>query len=149
MKKTVVFILFVFFVTGLLTAFIGKRETVDKISLGKRLFFDPVLSSDRTISCASCHKPDHAFADTSATSPGVLGRKGTRNTPSSMNVTLQNFFFWDGRAESLEAQALAPIANPDEMNLPIDQALIRLKNVSSYRRDFNEIYHRNPVREDL
>jgi cytochrome c peroxidase len=84
----------------------------DQVELGRLLFFDPILSGDRTISCASCHKPAYAFADTTALSPGVSGRKGTRNTPSAMNIAIQDIFFWDGRARTLEEQALAPIANP-------------------------------------
>src|SRR5215217_4452794 len=76
------------------------NEPVTKQDLGKLLFFDPILSSDGTISCASCHKPQFAFADTSATSLGVGGAKGERNTPSAMNVAMQKNFFWDGRAKS-------------------------------------------------
>src|SRR6187402_2081610 len=99
----------------------------DKVALGKLLFFDTVLSSDKSISCASCHKPRHAFADTSAVSSGVHGRKGVRNTPSAMNVDQQPHFFWDGRARTLEEQALIPIANPMEMDLPLDSAVARLR----------------------
>ncbi len=148
-RRSVVFSVFLLGGFSLLTAFIGKEVRLYKISLGKKLFFDPILSSDRTISCASCHKPAFAFSDSSATSLGVHNRKGKRNTPSSMNLSLQNFFFWDGRAKSLEEQALAPIANPDEMNLPIDRALIRLRNNTSYRAAFRNIYHRDPASADL
>src|SRR5262245_47930768 len=88
------------------------HDPENKAALGKILFFDPILSSDSTISCASCHKPEFAFADSSATSIGIGGIKGERNTPSAMNVTLHQKFFWDGRAKSLEDQALAPIENP-------------------------------------
>jgi len=70
-----------------------KNETTSKEELGKLLFFDPVLSKDYTISCASCHKPGHAFADTTAVSRGVARRKGSRNTPSAMNVSLQRRFW--------------------------------------------------------
>ena len=108
-------------------AFLPDEGPADKAALGEMLFFDPVLSRDRTISCASCHKPAFAFADTLAVSHGVKGRPGTRNTPSAMNLSLQRTFFWDGRAQSLEAQALAPIANPDEMDLPVEEAVQRLK----------------------
>jgi cytochrome c peroxidase len=71
-------------------------EPADKPELGKLLFFDPILSGDNTISCASCHKPQYAFADTSATSLGVGGIRGMRNTPSAMNVALQKIFFGMG-----------------------------------------------------
>jgi len=149
MRRSVVFGVYLLAGIILLTAFIGKEPRLDKIGLGKKLFFDPILSSDRTISCASCHKPAFAFSDSSPTSLGVHGMKGKRNTPSSMNLSLQNFFFWDGRAKSLEEQALAPIANPDEMNLPVDRALLRLRNNPSYRTAFRNIYHRDPTRADL
>lgn len=112
--------------------------------LGKRLFFDPILSRDSTISCASCHKPAYAFADTSAVSTGVKGRKGVRNTPAAMNLTLQQTFFWDGRAGSLEEQVLAPIANPLEMDLPVATAVLRLRNSQTYRLAFRTIFNREP-----
>ena len=105
-------------------------EPANKAALGKLLFFDPVLSRDSTISCASCHRPEYAFADTSAVSIGVGGAKGARNTPSAMNVLLQRVFFWDGRALTLEEQALKPIENPAEMNLPLDVAVHRLPRSS-------------------
>src|SRR6478609_10250233 len=113
-----------------------KNETTSKEELGKLLFFDPVLSKDYTISCASCHKPGYAFADTTAVSRGVARRKGSRNTPSAMNVSLLSSFFWDGRAADLEEQALAPIKNASEMNLPLPDAIRRLKNNKRYYRLF-------------
>src|SRR5262245_6849372 len=119
-------------VVGLLPWSFRSDQPVTKEELGKRLFFDPILSSTRKISCASCHKPAFAFADTSAVSLGVNNKAGTRNTPTSMNVRLQRFFFWDGRAKNLEEQALAPIENPLEMNLPLDKAIARLGSNSNY-----------------
>jgi cytochrome c peroxidase len=121
----------------------------DQVELGRLLFFDPILSGDRTISCASCHKPAYAFADTTALSPGVSGRKGTRNTPSAMNIAIQDIFFWDGRARTLEEQALAPIANPVEMNLPLDPALRRLRHNKKYRGLFRKVFNSDPTREHL
>jgi cytochrome c peroxidase len=126
-------------------ASVNKSESVDKVELGKLLFSDPILSKDRTISCSSCHKPEYAFADTIATSMGVGGARGVRNTPSAMNVSLQKIFFWDGRAKTLEEQALAPIKNPDEMNLPIDQALRRLKLNHKYSLYFKKIFNSEPT----
>ncbi len=127
----------------------GKKKPVSKAELGKLLFFDPILSKDLTISCASCHKPGYAFADTSAVSKGVAQRKGTRNTPSAMNVSLQSRFFWDGRAANLEEQALAPIQNAAEMNLPLQQALYRLRNNKKYYRLFNEVFNDEPTARNL
>lgn len=122
----------------------GVQMPEDEIALGKTLFSDPLLSSDKKISCASCHKPSFAFADTSAVSLGVLNRKGVRNTPSAMNVNNAAFFFWDGRASTLEEQALIPIANPDEMNLPVDSAVHRLQQSGFYREAFQKIYQQQP-----
>jgi cytochrome c peroxidase len=125
------------------------NEPADKAALGKLLFFDPILSKDNTISCASCHKPAYAFADTSVVSIGVGGRKGTRNTPTAMNVRLQHSFFWDGRAATLEEQALAPIENPDEMNLPLDTAIARLQQHKAYNAYFKKLFGTEPNRNNL
>ena len=125
------------------------NDQMDKATLGKILFSDPILSKDKTISCASCHKPEFAFADTSAVSVGVGGLKGTRNTPSAMNVRLQRTFFWDGRAKNLEEQALAPIENPVEMNLPVDEAVNRLGQNERYRSYFKKVFNEEPSRESL
>jgi cytochrome c peroxidase len=119
------------------------------IELGRQLFFDSILSSTRQISCASCHKPEFAFADTSVVSLGVFGRKGTRNTPSAMNVANAASFFWDGRAKTLEEQALMPIVNPDEMNLPVDSAVHRLRSSEFYTKAFQLIYQQPPSAETL
>ncbi|QEC44656.1 cytochrome-c peroxidase [Pseudobacter ginsenosidimutans] len=126
-----------------------KKGPLTAISLGKALFSDPVLSSDRKISCATCHKPAFAFADTSVVSLGVMGRKGVRNTPSAMNVSLAASFFWDGRAATLEEQALIPIANPNEMNLPVDSAVNRLCNIPFYQNAFRKVYGRKPDAQSM
>jgi cytochrome c peroxidase len=111
-----------------------------RTELGRKLFFDPILSRDRSISCASCHKPEHAFADNVRVSKGVGGTEGVRNTPSVMNSTARVSFFWDGRASSLDTQALLPIENPVEMALPIAQALERVNADPAYAHDFVELY---------
>lgn len=117
--------------------------------LGEQLFSDPILSRNRTVSCATCHLPAYAFADTSALSTGVFGRKGTRNTPSAMNVLLQSNFFWDGRAKTLEEQALAPIENPDEMDLPIAEAVKRLNKSKTYVAQFGRVFGKLPNKTNL
>ncbi|MBO0933026.1 cytochrome-c peroxidase [Fibrella aquatilis] len=117
--------------------------------LGERLFSDPILSRTRTISCATCHRPDYAFADTSAVSVGVRGQRGKRNTPSAMNVLLQANFFWDGRAATLEEQVLAPIENPDEMDLPIAEAVNRLNRSKTYVAQFGRVFGELPSRTNL
>lgn len=133
----------------LMHASFSGNEPADKAALGKMLFFDPILSKDGTISCASCHKPAYAFADTSAVSIGVGGRKGTRNTPTAMNVRLQHSFFWDGRAATLEEQALAPIENPDEMGLSLDKAIVRLQRHKGYNAWFKKIFNSEPNLNNL
>lgn len=146
MKLAIVFAIVVLFVTQV--SFYSK-EPANKAELGELLFSDPILSRDRTISCASCHKPAFAFADTSAVSLGVQGRKGVRNTPTAMNLSLQRTFFWDGRAKTLEEQALAPIANPDEMDLPIATAIQRLNADEKYKLYFRKIFNAAPDSTNL
>ncbi len=112
--------------------------------LGRLLFEDPILSSDQSVSCASCHIPAFAFSDTSAVSLGVMAQKGTRNTPAITNMSARSAFFWDGRAGTLEQQVVQPIENPVEMNLPLPAALERLRNSARYRGYFKAIYGREP-----
>ena len=111
----------------------------DVVELGERLFFDPMLSSDYSISCASCHIPEFAFADTTTFSEGVHGQKGTRNTPSSMNMAARPYFFYDGRAANIQEQVLVPIHNPVEMNLPLTALVDRL-NESPYKGWFKQVF---------
>jgi cytochrome c peroxidase len=86
-----------------------------KVELGKLLYFDKRLSSDSTVSCASCHAPEKAFTDGAPVSTGIGGQKGGRSAPTVINRAYSTQQFWDGRAPSLEAQAVGPIANPIEM----------------------------------
>lgn len=121
----------------------------NEIALGKSLFFDTILSRDSSISCASCHKPEFAFADNTPTSFGVYKRSGSRNTPSAMNMSARNFYFWDGRAETLEEQAIGPIENPVEMDLPISIAIRRLLKNEKYIQSFRLVYNQLPNSENL
>ena len=129
-----------------LLAHLGAEDPqpLNSVRLGEKLFFDSILSEDYSLSCASCHRPEFAFADTSALSKGVHGRLGTRNTPSAMNVGDRDFLFWDSRATSLEEQALGPIVNPVEMNLALDVAVARLRAHEDYRRAFLQVYQAEP-----
>ncbi|SDD55769.1 cytochrome c peroxidase [Dyadobacter soli] len=122
----------------------SRSLPADEIALGKQLFFDPILSSTRQISCSSCHRPENAFADTTAVSLGVFKRKGKRNTPSVMNLGDAAFLFWDGRVETMQQQALIPIANRDEMALPVDSAVGRLRANAFYQSAFVRIYKQQP-----
>jgi len=116
-----------------------------RVALGRRLFMDPLLSADRRVSCASCHRPDHAFSDTVARSSGVHGRAGPRNAPSLLNAVYRDAFFWDGRAASIEEQVLQPIQDSLEMDLPLDQAVARLRDDETYRRAFRREFRAEPT----
>ncbi len=119
-------------------------EPENSQQLGEKLFFDPILSADRTISCASCHLPAFAFADTATLSSGVAGTLGARNSPSCMNMAARRIFFYDGRAETLEEQTLQPIRDAKEMNLPVAQAVKRLRIDLNYSKWFKKIYNQKP-----
>jgi cytochrome c peroxidase len=118
------------------------RLTPEKVRLGRWLFFDPRLSKDHTISCASCHDPQHAFSDTRPRSKGVGGLEGTRKSPPVLNVgfTVSGRFFWDGRAASLAEQARGPLTNPVEMANTTEAAVRTVGDVPGYRRAFREAY---------
>jgi cytochrome c peroxidase len=100
--------------------------TSEKIKLGRQLFFDSRLSRDGSMSCASCHDPKWAFADSRRVAVGIGGRTGTRRSPRIINRVYGSSFFWDGRAISLEEQVVQPISNPDEMDLSLSEAVSRL-----------------------
>lgn len=110
--------------------------TADKIALGRLLFEDKRISSTGTISCASCHDAKLGFADGEPKGKGVTGRRLERHTPSVWNVAFSPLLFWDGRAESLEDQVRFPIAHPDEMGGTLDEAVMRLSKIESYRQAF-------------
>jgi cytochrome c peroxidase len=116
-----------------------------KAALGQRLFSERLLSKDRTLSCADCHQKERAFTDGRKTAVGIGGQVGTRNTPTLVNRALGRAHFWDGRAGTLEEQALGPIANPAEMNLPIQEAVERLLAVPSYREAFRAAFGGDPT----
>lgn len=138
---------------GLAVVFsVGFNPTIPiktKAQLGRKLFSDPILSKDNTISCATCHIPAFGFADTLSISLGVGGTHGTRNAPGVMNLRGHEPFFWDGRAATLEAQAIMPIENPVEMNLPIKEAVKRLNENKTYRSLFLAIFKQTPNARNL
>src|SRR6056297_2734010 len=98
-----------------------------KVELGRQLYFDPRLSIDSTISCASCHDPNEGFAAHTTFGIGVEGQEGGRNSPFAYNRILSREQFWDGRAATLEDQAVGPIANPIEMGSDHDACVECLK----------------------
>jgi cytochrome c peroxidase len=118
----------------------GREEVSTKEELGEKLFSDPILSRGKAISCASCHLPAFAFADTAAFSIGDKGTRVARNSPALTNLSGRTDFFWDGRAASLEDQVLGPLAARDEMDLPIEEAVARLKKDTYYNAAFQKIF---------
>jgi len=118
--------------------------TAVKARLGERLFFDRTLSADGRISCASCHDPARAFSSGTPVSTGVFGRQGTRNVPTILNRAYGRYFFWDGRAQSLEEQVLGPVQNPSEMGLPLSTFTARLHASDLYLREFSDVFGEPP-----
>lgn len=100
--------------------------TSESVALGRRLFDDRRLSRDGTIACSSCHDPERAFSKPDAISPGIFGRRGTRNAPALVNRGWGRAFFWDGRSASLEEQVLKPIEDPNEMGSTLVDAAARV-----------------------
>jgi cytochrome c peroxidase len=123
--------------------------TEAKVELGRRLFFDSVLSKDRSVSCATCHKPELAFADDRPIAVGIFGRVGRRHSPSLVNRGLGRTQFWDGRAATLEDLALQPLRDANEMDLPPDEALLRLTADPSYVAAFQSAFGRPASTEDM
>jgi cytochrome c peroxidase len=114
--------------------------TTNTIALGRRLFYDPKLSKDNSLACASCHKPEYDFADNAKLSMGVGGVIGVRNAPTILNAAYQPFQFWDGRAMSLEQQAASPIVDPIEMNQPHEVFLSKLAKDTIYKTLFAKAF---------
>ena len=131
------------------SSFIDNKPVTTKAQLGELLFNENILSLDSSVSCASCHKPEFGFADTVAFSYGINYKLTSRNTPSVLNMKFRDKLFWDGRAASLEEQSLMPIANPDEMGLPITEAVKRLNKNSYYKNLFIKIFKEKPNKKNL
>ncbi|NLH99310.1 MAG: cytochrome-c peroxidase [Chthonomonadales bacterium] len=120
-----------------------------KVELGKQLYFDTRLSKDSTTSCATCHSPDHGWADPKPVSEGVGRQKGGRNAPTVLNSAYMPLQFWDGRAATLEEQALGPIQNPVEMAMTMVEALDRIKAIPGYVEAFRRIFGTEPTEEGV
>ena len=127
---------------GTRTALPPHRDgfTPQQIDLGRYLFFDPVLSGDGTLSCASCHDPARGLADGRPRSIGIHGVAAARAAPTLWNVAFLKRFFWDARADSLEAQAVGPLYSPKEMGNTRPQLLTSLNDNSTYRRLFRQAF---------
>jgi cytochrome c peroxidase len=116
--------------------------TIASVRLGRALFFDPRLSLDRGLSCASCHRPDHAFSDTVALSRGVNGRTAPRNAPSLANIAYHPSFLWDGAAPSLEQQVLVPLLDTAEMDVTMVSLTALLGEDEDYQAQSMKAYGR-------
>ncbi len=120
-----------------------------KIELGRQLYFDRRLSKNSEVSCADCHHPDSGWAAATQFGVGVEGQLGNRNSPTSLNRILSREQFWDGRADSLEAQAVGPIANPVEMASTHDVAVKFVSGNPIYRMEFEKVFSRPPNIDDI
>ncbi|WP_345004970.1 cytochrome-c peroxidase [Snuella lapsa] len=129
-------------VGGLKTALPKVRDgfSPQQIDLGRYLFFDPVLSADGTISCASCHDPQKGFSDGLTASVGINGHQLKRSSPSLWNVAYLKLFFWDGRASTLEEQMQGPLFSKEEMGNTPENLLKTINGIENYRHLFSEAF---------
>lgn len=122
-----------------------NQPTQNRIDLGKKIFFDPILSRDSSISCSSCHHTDKKFTDGLQFSIGIDSNHTTRNSMTILNTAYQPSMFWDGGVPTLEQQVLAPIANPLEMDFDINMVVARMNNHADYPALFQKAYHLPPT----
>ena len=129
---------------------IDNPQTVEGVALGKKLFFDPILSGDNTQACADCHKPQNAFTDNSRFSDGIDGVFGNRNSMPLFNLAwnYNDRFFWDGRTLSLEHQALEPVTDPIEMHNTWEVVVDRLSQHPEYPQLFNNAFGEGSITKE-
>ncbi len=134
-----------------LPVFANNPLTIKGVELGRMLFYDPILSADSTLSCAGCHSVNHAFSDTVALSIGIDGLPGKRNAMPIYNLgysPFDNGFFWDGRAITLEEQALLPIQDPLEMHEILPNVIMKLNRSAFYPQAFYEAFGEQEITTD-
>lgn len=120
--------------------------TIEGVALGKKLFFDPILSGDNTMSCASCHKQAFGFTDsTNRFSKGIDGIEGNRNSMPLFNLAWSKGFFWDAGAANMESQVVGPIENPVEMHESLTNALNELNAHSEYPALFKKVFRGDKI----
>lgn len=119
---------------------LNNPQNPEKIALGKMLFFDRRLSGDGTMSCATCHIPELGFSDGQAISLSYPTTKNWRNSPTLINVAFSKYLFHDGRAETLEDQALFPMMSSFEMNQNLDFVEEEIRSVPEYLKRFKEVF---------
>lgn len=124
--------------------------TVEGVALGRKLFYDPVLSANNTLSCAGCHRQNFAFADSTLQfSVGITGATGTRNAPALFNLGWEKKFFWDGGAATLEDQVIGPITNPIEMHDTLTKVIAKLQKHSLYPPMFKKAFGSDSITTKL
>lgn len=127
----------------------GNPLVGNVVALGRMLFFDPILSRDSSLACASCHDPERGFTDGRPVSVGVFGRRGSRNVPAIINRGYGRSFFWDGRISTLEEQVLQPIQASIEMDMTIAEVISRLEHDRDYPALFRSTFGHEPNRKNL
>lgn len=127
----------------------GNETTPARVELGRLLFFDKRLSGNNTQSCATCHDPQQGWTESVARTKGSTGVKLPRNTPTVLNSGFLASLFWDGRAASLEEQALGPLTAPDEMHQDLAELERELAAIAGYRTRFQQAYGTAPTRESI
>jgi len=123
--------------------------TKAKIELGRQLYFDRRLSANNEVSCADCHHPQFGYAKDTQFGVGIKGQTGNRNSPVAFNRIISKAQFWDGRAGSLEEQAVGPIANPIEMGFTHEKAVALLNQIPGYKMQFVKVFGHNPTIDDV
>ena len=121
--------------------------SASKAALGKMLFFDPRLSKNRNLTCASCHNPSFGWEDATESAVGSQNTQLDRHSPTIINAAWGEEFFWDGRAKSLEAQAQGPIEAAVEMNISMQEVVQRLSAVAGYRNLFSQVFGNSGITE--
>ena len=129
---------------------VTPAPTPERVRLGRWLFYEKRLSKDGTVACATCHRPENAFSEPTPHSTGIAGQEGGRKSPTFLNaaVTLYPNFFWDGRASSLEQQALGPVENPIEMGNTHDGMVTVLTGIKGYGPYFKEAFGSEEVTKE-
>ncbi|KAB1153305.1 cytochrome-c peroxidase [Tenacibaculum aiptasiae] len=123
----------------------NEKPSKELLQLGKQLFFDSRLSQTKQFACVSCHHPIQNYTDNREKSLGFMLKEGNRNAPTVLNLSYNKHFFWDGRAASLEEQALGPFQNPVEMNTHLDTVVSRVKSIKGYRKVFKNIFNKEDI----
>ncbi len=144
LRKVFLYVVPIFWASAVLLFAADKGIPQNEVELGRKLFFDPILSKNRSLSCAGCHIPNRAFSDTMPLSRGFDGGLTLRNTPGLVSASSRTLMFWDGRAENLEAQVIHPLTHPVEMGMNAADMEKRLRNDPAYKAAFRHIYRAVP-----